>query len=59
MRYYPVRIGLLSGEKDRLHDKLLMLGISVESFVQTEYRTAASYLVKPMTHYFSRAFRAD
>lgn len=59
MRYYPVRIALLSGETGRLGDKMLTPGMPVESFVQTGYRTVASYLIKPLADYLVRAFRAD
>ena len=57
--YYPVRIRLLSGEKLRLGDKVLMPGMPVETFVQTGYRTVLSYLVKPLSDYLTKAFRSD
>jgi HlyD family secretion protein len=35
----------------------LVPGMPVEAFLQTEPRTPISYLLKPLTDYFTRAFR--
>ena len=35
----------------------LMPGMPVEAFIRTGDRSALSYLVKPMSDYFTRAFR--
>lgn len=59
MRYYPLRIALAPGEREKLGDKTLMPGMPVESFVQTRERTVLSYLTKPMTDYMTKAFRTD
>ena len=42
---------------ERLDHVTLVPGMPVESFIRTGDRTAMSYLVKPLTDYFSRAFR--
>lgn len=57
--YYPIRIGLLSGERSRLGGKTLLPGMPAETFVQTGYRTVLSYLVKPLSDYLVKAFRSD
>ena len=38
-------------------DKLLLPGMPVEVFITTDERTAVSYLTRPLTDQFSRAFR--
>lgn len=58
-RYYPVRIALLAGERERLGGQMLEPGMPVETFVQTSYRTVLSYLTKPLSDYLARAFRGD
>jgi HlyD family secretion protein len=57
MRYYKVEIALDDGMIEKLDHVTLVPGMPVESFIRTADRTALSYLVKPMTDYFSRAFR--
>jgi HlyD family secretion protein len=59
MQYFPLRIALLAGERERLSEKKLTPGMPVESFVQTGYRTVFSYLTKPLADYVVRAFRSD
>lgn len=59
LRYYPLRIALSPGEREKLGDKMLMPGMPVESFVQTRERTVLSYLTKPLTDYMTKAFRTD
>jgi HlyD family secretion protein len=41
----------------KLEGKKLVPGMPVETFVQTESRTALSYLVTPFTDQIHRAFR--
>jgi HlyD family secretion protein len=55
--YYTVRIRLAEAELQRLDGQKLVAGMPVEAFLQTEPRTALSYLVKPMQDQIARAFR--
>lgn len=55
--YYTIRIALPADEVAKLGDVKLVPGMPVEAFVQTGDRTVISYLMKPMSDHFSRAFR--
>ena len=55
--YYTIRIALPAAEVDRLGDVKLVPGMPVEAFVQTGERTVISYLMKPLSDHFNRAFR--
>ncbi len=55
--YYTVRIRVSEEELQRLGGQKLLAGMPVEAFLQTEPRTALSYLVKPMHDQIARAFR--
>lgn len=55
--YYTVRIALPPEEVARLGNVKLVPGIPVEIFIQTGDRTVLSYLMKPLTDQFARAFR--
>jgi HlyD family secretion protein len=55
--YYTVRIRVPDDELQRLGGQKLLAGMPVEVFLQTEPRTALSYLVKPMQDQITRAFR--
>lgn len=55
--YYTVRIRIPDDELRRLDGLKLLAGMPVEVFLQTEPRTAMSYLVKPMQDQITRAFR--
>ncbi|SEN21415.1 HlyD family secretion protein [Palleronia pelagia] len=56
--FYRAEIALNPGELDRLPpERVLIPGMPVETFLQTEDRTPIAYLVKPLTDYFNRAFR--
>ncbi|HTO67856.1 MAG TPA: HlyD family type I secretion periplasmic adaptor subunit [Bradyrhizobium sp.] len=55
--YYVARIAPDSRELDRLGDKKLVPGMPVEAFIETSRRSALSYLIKPLTDQFERAFR--
>ena len=56
--YYTVRIRIAEAELQRLGGLKLVAGMPVEAFLQTEPRTALSYLVKPMQDQIARAFRS-
>jgi len=55
--YYFVDIALIDGEIGRLGGVQLMPGMPVEAFIRTEQRSPASYIIKPVEDFFTRAFR--
>ncbi len=55
--YYTIRIAMPTEEVLKLGDVKLIPGMPVEAFVQTGERTVWSYLVKPLSDQFMRAFR--
>jgi HlyD family secretion protein len=57
LSYYAAEILPNSGEIERLGHVELLPGMPVEAFIKTDERTPISFLVKPMTDYFNRAFR--
>lgn len=56
-RFYRIELTLKRGEIERLGDVALLPGMPVDAFIQTESRTPITYLVRPLTDYFNRAFR--
>ena len=59
LSYYPVRITLAEGERERLGSMRLLPGMPIECFVQTGDRVVLSYLTKPLLDQVMRAFRQD
>ena len=55
--YYTIRIGMSAEQVARLGEVKLVPGMPVEAFIQTGDRTVVSYLMKPITDHFQRAFR--
>ena len=56
--YYRAEIVHGEGEQGKLpEDATLLPGMPVEAFIRTEDRTPIAYLVKPLTDYFTKAFR--
>jgi HlyD family type I secretion membrane fusion protein len=55
--YYLAEIEVSADELGKLDKKRLLPGMPVEVFMSTEPRTALSFLSKPFTDQFSRAFR--
>lgn len=55
--FYIVQVAVEDSELAKLAGKKLVPGMPVEFFIQTESRTALSYLLKPMVDQFRRAFR--
>jgi multidrug efflux pump subunit AcrA (membrane-fusion protein) len=56
--YYRAEIILNDGQIDRLLDHITLIpGMPVEAFIRTSDRSPLSYLVKPLTDYFAKAFR--
>ena len=59
LEFYKVRLRLEPGELDRLGGRALVPGMPAEVFIQTDRRTALSYLVKPLTDQIEKAFREE
>lgn len=55
--YYTIRVSMPPEEVARLGDNKIIPGMPVEAFVQTGDRTMFSYLLKPLSDQFMRAFR--
>ncbi len=56
-RYYQGHVEIFAEELASLGESALLPGMPVEVFVQTEERTVASYLARPVIDQFNRAFR--
>ena len=54
--YFTVRVTLPEDERRRLAGLQLVSGMPAEVFMQTGSRTMMSYLLKPITDQFQRAF---
>jgi HlyD family type I secretion membrane fusion protein len=55
--YYVAQVDVSDSEYAKLAGKKLLPGMPVEAYVQTESRTAFTYLAKPFTDQFTKAFR--
>ena len=56
--YYRAEIILNDGQIDRLPAHITLIpNMPVEAFIRTSDRSPLSYLVKPLTDYFAKAFR--
>ncbi|MBD0865497.1 MAG: HlyD family type I secretion periplasmic adaptor subunit [Rhodobacteraceae bacterium] len=56
--YYRTEIFLQEGETGKLPEGTVLIpGMPVEAFIRTHYRSPLAYLMKPLTDYFTRAFR--
>jgi HlyD family secretion protein len=55
--YYTAHIAVSETELSRLHGLKIIPGMPVEAFVQTQSRTALSYLIKPLKDQMLRSFR--
>ncbi len=55
--YYTIRVSMPPEEVARLGDNKIIPGMPVEAFGQTGDRTMFSYLMKPLSDQFMRAFR--
>jgi HlyD family secretion protein len=58
-QYYTARIAFNQGELDRLHGVQLVPGMPADVLIQTEPRSALSYLVKPLLDQMVRTFREE
>lgn len=57
--FYKLRVEVDDAQIKRLGNLELKPGMPVETFVQTEKRSLLSYIVKPLTDQFNRAFREN
>ncbi|MEL7214968.1 MAG: HlyD family type I secretion periplasmic adaptor subunit [Pseudomonadota bacterium] len=57
MTYYEAEISPQEGEMDKLAGLDLVPGMPVDAFIRTGDRSPLTYLTKPLTDYFTRAFR--
>lgn len=58
LSFYRAEIVLDEGEIDKLPEGAVLIpGMPVEAFVRTEDRSPLHYLTKPLTDYFTKAFR--
>ena len=57
LTYYAIEILPQLGELKKLDDHVLLPGMPVEVFIKTDDRTPIAFLTKPLTDYFTRAFR--
>lgn len=56
--YYRAEIAIAEGETAKLPSGMALIpGMPVEAFISTGERTPLSFLLKPLSDYFSRAFR--
>ncbi|WP_299153606.1 HlyD family type I secretion periplasmic adaptor subunit [uncultured Tateyamaria sp.] len=55
--YYQVELVPKEGEMTKLNGQILLPGMPVEAFITTAERSPLNYLSKPLTDYFTRAFR--
>jgi HlyD family secretion protein len=55
--FYSIKVDVTPGQLARLGNKELRPGMPVEVYVTTAERTALSYLVKPFSDQFARAFK--
>jgi HlyD family secretion protein len=57
MKYYRVEIDITETARAELAGLTILPGMPVESFIRTGDRSPVVYLVKPLTDYFTKAFR--
>ena len=55
--YYVVHLSIPETELEKLKGLVLIPGMPVEAFIQTRQRTVLSYLVKPLSDFFSQSLR--
>jgi HlyD family secretion protein len=57
--FYQVELIPNDSEMEKLQNLELLPGMPVEAFLKTNERSAFTYLVKPLTDYFNKAFREE
>lgn len=59
LSYYQAELLPYEAELTKLGGQELLPGMPVEAYIRTEERSPLSYLAKPMTDYFNKAFREE
>ena len=57
LMYFTARIAPDAGFRSTPHGRKLVPGMPVEAFIETSQRSALTYLMKPLSDQFNRAFR--
>lgn len=57
MKFYRAEIAITDEARAELANLTILPGMPVETFIRTEDRTALGYLLKPLSDYFTKAFR--
>lgn len=57
--YYIARLQMEAGHEDEVNPDSVYPGMPVETFIRTENRTFAEYLIKPIIDSLNRAFREE
>ncbi len=57
--YYPAELAISDDVLNELGELSLVAGMPVDAFIQTGERSPMSYLMRPMTDFFQRAWRED
>jgi len=57
MRYYRADVSITDEARAELTGLTILPGMPVEAFIRTEDRSPLAYLVKPLSDYFTKAFR--
>lgn len=58
-RFFRAEVALASGAKAKLDERELVPGMPVEAFIQTDARSPASFLLKPLADYLAYAMREE
>lgn len=59
LSYFRATLDIADAELSRLNDAVLLPGMPVEGFLQTDERSVLSYLTRPITDQLARAFREE
>ena len=57
--YYPAELAISEDALNELGGLTLVAGMPVDAFIQTGERSPMSYLMRPLTDFFQRAWRED
>lgn len=55
--FYTAQVVPKPGEMAKLGSNVVIPGMPVDAFIQTQQRSPLEYLVQPLAHYFDKAFR--
>lgn len=57
--FYRARLQIAPGQLERLGNNEIIPGMPVDTFIRTEARTVAAYLIQPIMDHMNRAFREE